>query len=286
MALINCPECNKQISDKSKECVGCGAPRHVFIEVKNDKSSKLIIEELTPFVKVGTKLGVNKSVMDEDKTVFDKEVSVKETSLNHNIKESSWWNKVLKYLLLTILYFIVFLITLIVISSLLIYFVDNKWSNGTEAISLMALVIALYISFLLIKKFQKISFLVKIYKKINVINPSALTFIIILFCYTLIHMILINHGKYIENTFTKVIGMFLPYIIIVLFILVKNIVKKQQLLIWSHWIVFLLYLIILPSVIKKEMRYAKEELEFKQRYKEMKETTKRTDSLMKIILED
>ena len=26
MPLINCPECNKQISDKAKICVGCGAP--------------------------------------------------------------------------------------------------------------------------------------------------------------------------------------------------------------------------------------------------------------------
>ena len=26
MALINCPECNKQISDKAEICVGCGAP--------------------------------------------------------------------------------------------------------------------------------------------------------------------------------------------------------------------------------------------------------------------
>jgi hypothetical protein len=29
MALINCPECNKQISDKADVCVGCGAPVEV-----------------------------------------------------------------------------------------------------------------------------------------------------------------------------------------------------------------------------------------------------------------
>ena len=29
MALINCPECNKQISDKAVICVGCGAPVEV-----------------------------------------------------------------------------------------------------------------------------------------------------------------------------------------------------------------------------------------------------------------
>jgi hypothetical protein len=26
MSLINCPECNKQISDKAEICIGCGAP--------------------------------------------------------------------------------------------------------------------------------------------------------------------------------------------------------------------------------------------------------------------
>ncbi len=26
MALINCPECNKKISDKAEICIGCGAP--------------------------------------------------------------------------------------------------------------------------------------------------------------------------------------------------------------------------------------------------------------------
>ena len=30
MAIINCSECNKQISDKSEVCVGCGAPPEVF----------------------------------------------------------------------------------------------------------------------------------------------------------------------------------------------------------------------------------------------------------------
>ncbi len=28
MALINCPECGKQISDKSDICIGCGIPRN------------------------------------------------------------------------------------------------------------------------------------------------------------------------------------------------------------------------------------------------------------------
>jgi hypothetical protein len=31
MALINCSECDRQISDKSDACVGCGAPPDIFI---------------------------------------------------------------------------------------------------------------------------------------------------------------------------------------------------------------------------------------------------------------
>ena len=32
MALINCPECNKLISDKAQICVGCGAPVEVNLK--------------------------------------------------------------------------------------------------------------------------------------------------------------------------------------------------------------------------------------------------------------
>lgn len=32
MSLINCPECQKQISDKSKICVGCGFPICEFLK--------------------------------------------------------------------------------------------------------------------------------------------------------------------------------------------------------------------------------------------------------------
>lgn len=35
MALINCPECNKEISDKSKACIHCGFPLET--NVKNTK---------------------------------------------------------------------------------------------------------------------------------------------------------------------------------------------------------------------------------------------------------
>ncbi|MBQ2295055.1 MAG: zinc ribbon domain-containing protein [Spirochaetales bacterium] len=31
MALIKCPECGKEISDKSEICIGCGYPIREFI---------------------------------------------------------------------------------------------------------------------------------------------------------------------------------------------------------------------------------------------------------------
>lgn len=36
MALINCPECGKEISDKSPACIHCGYP----IDVKDDNNRK------------------------------------------------------------------------------------------------------------------------------------------------------------------------------------------------------------------------------------------------------
>ena len=39
MALINCPECNKQISDTALKCIGCGTPV-INIDSSNPDSSK------------------------------------------------------------------------------------------------------------------------------------------------------------------------------------------------------------------------------------------------------
>ena len=41
MALINCPECNKQISDKAAACPNCGCP----ISIDNDKAGILKCQE-------------------------------------------------------------------------------------------------------------------------------------------------------------------------------------------------------------------------------------------------
>lgn len=47
MALIKCPECGKEISDKSKQCIHCGYP--LDNELNNDISIE--ISELTAFSK-------------------------------------------------------------------------------------------------------------------------------------------------------------------------------------------------------------------------------------------
>ena len=37
MTLISCPECKKEISDKSEHCIECGAPQHVILENIKEK---------------------------------------------------------------------------------------------------------------------------------------------------------------------------------------------------------------------------------------------------------
>jgi len=47
MALINCSECNKKISDKSEKCIGCGAPIEVSILIKKNINTDKHIDENT-----------------------------------------------------------------------------------------------------------------------------------------------------------------------------------------------------------------------------------------------
>ena len=57
MALINCPECGKEISDKAKNCIHCGYPlasvdaKSVAGTTKNDESpNKTALRTLSPKV--------------------------------------------------------------------------------------------------------------------------------------------------------------------------------------------------------------------------------------------
>ena len=45
MALINCYECNKEISDKAKSCPHCGAPK-IIKKISNDKSDERDVERV------------------------------------------------------------------------------------------------------------------------------------------------------------------------------------------------------------------------------------------------
>ena len=52
MALIKCPECGREISDKSKACIHCGYPLDYVIEEK-DASEKLICVHVHRVSKIG-----------------------------------------------------------------------------------------------------------------------------------------------------------------------------------------------------------------------------------------
>lgn len=43
MALINCPECGKEISDKSKQCIHCGYPLEELENTSNIDNKTIYI---------------------------------------------------------------------------------------------------------------------------------------------------------------------------------------------------------------------------------------------------
>ena len=47
MALIKCPECGKEVSDRSEICVGCGFPikEYLFEKSKNEELQESIVEK-------------------------------------------------------------------------------------------------------------------------------------------------------------------------------------------------------------------------------------------------
>ena len=63
MALINCPECAKEVSDKAEKCINCGYPLNKQ-EVKStnysnneDKQQKVLIEKTSKDIKLQLLLG-------------------------------------------------------------------------------------------------------------------------------------------------------------------------------------------------------------------------------------
>lgn len=49
MALINCPECGRKISDKADSCPGCGCPSSDFIIKKQSEPEELVSELHTQY---------------------------------------------------------------------------------------------------------------------------------------------------------------------------------------------------------------------------------------------
>lgn len=54
MALVTCPDCNKQISDSAENCPQCGRPMETLIKCPNCKSTN--IERISSASKVGSAL--------------------------------------------------------------------------------------------------------------------------------------------------------------------------------------------------------------------------------------
>lgn len=46
MALIKCPECGKEISDKSKQCIHCGYPLEISIEKKSIATQEDVVYDV------------------------------------------------------------------------------------------------------------------------------------------------------------------------------------------------------------------------------------------------
>ena len=72
MALINCSECNKSISDQSDECVGCGAPSHVFLKSKENPITEPVAEELRPVEEINSETDPIEEISEEEVVEFDK----------------------------------------------------------------------------------------------------------------------------------------------------------------------------------------------------------------------
>ena len=61
MALISCPDCRKQVSDKAVACINCGYPIKELIYtimpdnvVENSKKSKVFDRSKIPNLRIGT----------------------------------------------------------------------------------------------------------------------------------------------------------------------------------------------------------------------------------------
>lgn len=74
MALIKCPECGKEISDKSKMCIHCGYPINEHIVEEQNEIYDVVFTEIAPFAG----------------TLFDKIFEI--TKMNHDEELNKFTN--------------------------------------------------------------------------------------------------------------------------------------------------------------------------------------------------
>ncbi|GHT51473.1 hypothetical protein AGMMS49982_09000 [Bacteroidia bacterium] len=59
MALINCPECGKQVSDKARKCPQCGCPIRDTVDDGQVSNATTQIENESPKASLGERLGAS-----------------------------------------------------------------------------------------------------------------------------------------------------------------------------------------------------------------------------------
>lgn len=90
MALIKCSECNKSISDQSDECVGCGAPSHVFLKSIENPITDPVAEELTPVEEINLETDPIEEISEEEYKVNTSNLFMLETEEEKElVKEES-----------------------------------------------------------------------------------------------------------------------------------------------------------------------------------------------------
>jgi len=110
MALKNCPECNKEVSDKAKSCPSCGYPllESDGNENEEEQSNKELNEEKNV---IGNE---NNKIEEEKKDRLLEENTIKDKKTNENPKKSN-----------VLLYFLVFISLLMSISNFLNLYMDD-----------------------------------------------------------------------------------------------------------------------------------------------------------------
>ena len=80
MALIKCPECGREISDKSKQCIYCGYPLEECNSNNKDKNSKSYV-----YIINGNKFQIDEGFSNDIKTLVKNKDTIKLHKVSCNI---------------------------------------------------------------------------------------------------------------------------------------------------------------------------------------------------------